>query len=245
VTEVESNEPLDGASVQADAGGTTPTFQIKRGVTDSRGFYSIDDVDPGNYQVTVRKDGYQLKTQPVSVGENSVAVNIGLARGSGLAIRGVDGLTGLPLRGMTATAYAESGTVAYSGFVSLDDEGKGEIASLTPGRYRLYLSSGGYAVRSFPAVVVPSPTLVVALTPGGRVEIRTEAPITGTLLDSSGTPYLLFLSRRDGHVTIGPPISAWEHVAPGSYQLIVSGASGERSYPFTVSEGATTTVEIR
>jgi len=100
-------------------------------------------------------------------------------------------------------------------------------------------------MRSFPAVVVPSPTLLVPLTPGGRVEIRTETLVTGTVLDSSGTPYLFFPSRRDGRVTIGPPISAWEHVAPGSYQLIVSGASGEKSYPFTVSEGATTTVAIR
>jgi protocatechuate 3,4-dioxygenase beta subunit len=245
VTESGSNEPLEGASIQADAGGSTPAFQIKRGVTDSRGFYSIDEVDPGTYQVTARKDGYQLKTQPLTVGSTSVELNVGLSRGSGLAIRGVDGLTGLPLRGMSAVAYSDTGTVAYSGFLSLDAEGRGEIASLTPGRYSLVLASDGYATRSFPAVVVPEPTLTVALTPGGRVEIRTDAPVSGKILDATGTPYLFSPARRDGRLSIGAPISAWDHIAPGAYQLIVALPSGDKSYPFTIVEGATTTVQLR
>jgi protocatechuate 3,4-dioxygenase beta subunit len=245
VTESGSNEPLEGASIQADAGGSTPAFQIKRGVTDSRGFYSIDDVDPGTYQVTARKDGYQLKTQPLTVGSTLVELNVGLSRGSGLAIRGVDGLTGLPLRGMSAVAYSDTGTVAYSGFLSLDGEGRGEIASLTPGRYSLVLASDGYATRSFPAVVVPEPTLTVALTPGGRVEIRTDTPVSGRILDATGTPYLFSPARRDGRLSIGAPISAWDHIAPGTYQLIVALPSGDKSYPFTIAEGATTTVQLR
>lgn len=245
VTEAESNEPLEGASVQADAGGSTSAFQMKRATTDSRGFYSIDDVDPGSYQVTARKDGYQLKTQGVSIASSSVEVNIGLARGSGLAIRGVDGLTGLPLRGITAVAYSDSGTVAFSGYVSLDSEGKGEIASLAPGRYSVYVFSEGFATRSFPLVVVPSPTLGIALTPGGRVEIRTDTPVTARLVDSSGAPYLFFPFRRDGRLSVPAPVAAWDHVAPGSYQLIVSGASGESAVPFNVTEGATTTVQVR
>jgi large repetitive protein len=245
VTEADSSDPIEGASVQADAGTSTTAFQMKRATTDSRGYYSIDDVDPGNYQVTARKDGYQLKTQPLSVGSTSAELNIGLARGSGLAIRGVDGLTGLPLRGLTTVAYAASGTVAFSGFVSLDTEGKGEIASLTPGRYSVYVFSEGYATRSFPAVVVPSPTLGIALTPGGRVEVRSDSSVTGRLVDSSGSAYLFFPFRRDGRLSVPAPVTAWDHVAPGSYQLIVSGASGESAYPFTVTEGATTTVQIR
>ena len=245
VTESGSNEPLEGVSVQADAGTSASAFQMKRAVTDSRGYYSIEDVDPGNYQVTARKDGYQLKTRPLSIGSESVDFNIDLARGSGLAIRGVDGLTGLPLQGLTAVAYSDSGTVAFSGFVSLDNDGKGEIGSLTPGRYSVYVFSEGYATRSFPGIVVPSPTLGIALTPGGRIEVRTDSALTARLVDASGAPYLFFPFRRDGRLVVPAPVAAWDHIAPGSYQLIVSSGSGENAYPFTVTEGATTTLQVR
>jgi hypothetical protein len=53
------------------------------------------------------------------------------------------------------------------------------------------------------------------------------------------------LSRRDGIFSLGPPASVLDHIAPGSYRLLVSGSSGESAYPFTVTEGATTTVQIR
>jgi hypothetical protein len=40
-------------------------------------------------------------------------------------------------------------------------------------------------------------------------------------------------------------VTAVDNIAPGSYRLIVSGVSGEGSYPFTVTEGRTTTVEAK
>ncbi|HEX9285885.1 MAG TPA: hypothetical protein VF999_01335, partial [Thermoanaerobaculia bacterium] len=61
----------------------------------------------------------------------------------------------------------------------------------------------------------------------------------------SGAAYRMSQWRLDGRVAAAPPVSAWEHIAPGSYQLIVSSPSGERSYPFSVTEGQTTTVEVR
>jgi len=245
VTEAGSNDAIEGASVQAESGQETSTFRMKRAVTDSHGFYSLDDVDSGNYQLTARKEGYQLKTQPVSVGSSSVERNVSLERGSGLSIRAVDGLTAIPLRSISALAYSGTGSVAFSGSVSLDSEGKGEISSLAPGRYALYLFSGGYAPRSFPSLQVPSPTLAVAMTPGGRVEVRTETLITGRIVDGGGVTYLLEFWRIDGRVSAGPPATVWDNIAPGSYALITSGPSGGKSYPFTVSEGRTTTVEVR
>lgn len=58
----------------------------------------------------------------------------------------------------------------------------------------------------------------------------------------AGNPYGWSL---DGHVSLQPPAIAWPHFAPGSYQLIVAGAAGEKSYPFTVLEGRKTTVAIQ
>lgn len=214
-------------------------------MTDSRGFYSIEDVDAGSYQLTARKERYQQKTQPVSVGSSGVELNLALSRGEGLSIRAVDGLTGQPLRSVMAHAFSASGTLAFSGMVSLDSEGDGEIPSLAPGSYALYLFSGGYAPRSLPALAVPSPKLNLVLTPGGRVEVRSDAPMTGRLVDAAGATYMVGSWRRDGMVVVTPPLSVWDHVAPGSYQLVVSGPSGSRSYPVSVAEGRTTTVELR
>jgi hypothetical protein len=83
------------------------------------------------------------------------------------------------------------------------------------------------------------------MTPGGRVEIRTDAAVAGRIVDAGGAIYLLNLWRLDGRVSVGPPVTAVDNIAPGSYQLVVSGAGGDRSYPFTVSEGRTTTVEAK
>jgi protocatechuate 3,4-dioxygenase beta subunit len=245
VTEAGSSDPIEGASVQAQSGSETNAFAMKRAVTDSRGYYSIEDLDPAEFQVTARKQGYELKTLPASVTSSPVELNFQLSRGEGLAIRAVDGLTGLPLRELRVLAYTGNRTVAFSGGVSLDSEGKGEISSLAPGIYALYVFSGGYASRSFPSVPVPSPTLDVPMTPGGRVEVRTETPTAGRIVAAGGATYLFDPWRLDGRVSAAPPVTAWDNVAPGSYVLITSGPSGEKSYPFSVTEGRTTTVDLK
>jgi hypothetical protein len=245
VTEAGSSDPIEDASVQAESGSETSAFAMKRAATDSRGYYSIDDLDSASYQVTARRQGYELKTQPASVGSSSVEMNFQLARGEGLAVRAVDGLTGLPLRDLRALAYTSNRTVAFSGGISLDSEGKGEISSLAPGIYSLYLFSGGYAPRSIPSVQVPSPTLAVPMTPGGRLEVRTETPVAGRIVDSGGATYLFDAWRLDGRISAGPPATVWDNISPGSYTLLTSGPSGDKSYPFSVTEGRTTTVEVR
>lgn len=244
VTDAGSNEPIPGAFIQAETGQERTGVPARYTETDSRGFYSLEDLDSGNYQITARKEGYQLKTLPVSVASAPSELNVSLTRGAGLTIRAADGLTGIPLRSVTALAYTGSGSLAFTGSVSLDAEGKGEISSLTPGSYSLYLFSAGYASRSYP-VTVPSPMLSIAMTPGGRVEVRTDAPFTGRLVDAAGAPYMIFPGRLDARVSGAPPAVSWGSLAPGSYRLLVSGASGENAYPFTVVEGQTTTVAIR
>jgi hypothetical protein len=162
-----------------------------------------------------------------------------------LSIRANDGLTGLPLRGVSVIAYAGGGGVAFSGSVSLDSTGKGEITSLAPGVYAFYIFSNGYSPRSFPSVQVPTATLPVALTPGGRVEVRPVVQVSGRIVDASGAAYLLGPYRLDGRVNPAPPVTVWDNFTPGSYQLFVTGTDGEKAYPFTVSEGRTTTLDVR
>ena len=93
--------------------------------------------------------------------------------------------------------------------------------------------------------MVPSATLGVGLTPGGTVEVRPTVQVSGRILDSSGSVYLLGPFRLDGTVHPGPPVTVWNNFAPGSYQLVVTGPNGEASYPFTVAEGRTTTLAVK
>jgi protocatechuate 3,4-dioxygenase beta subunit len=245
VTESGSGDPLEGVTVQAQIGNETQSRGMKQGVSDSSGHYFIDDVDPASYQLNARKSGYQAKSQTVNVAGDNAQADLALDRGTGLSIRANDGLTGLPLRGVSVIAFGGGGAVAFSGTVSLDSTGRGDITSLAPGAYAFYIFSNGYSPRSFPSVQVPASTLPVALTPGGRVEVRPAVPVSGRIVDASGVVYLLGPYRLDGRVNPAPPVTVWDNFTPGSYQLFVTGTDGEKAYPFTVSEGRTTTVEVK
>jgi len=83
------------------------------------------------------------------------------------------------------------------------------------------------------------------MTPGGSVEARSAAGVTGRILDATGAPYLLNAFRLDGVVTAMPPVTAWQHLAHVSYPCADLSADGNRPYPFTVSEGQTTQLVIK
>jgi protocatechuate 3,4-dioxygenase beta subunit len=245
VTDESSGQPLEGADVQAETGEETQAFAVKRSATDSNGNYSIADMDAGTYRVTARLTGYRLKTQSATVGTDPATLDFALAKGSGLSIRVSDGQTGIPLSSVQVLAFTSDGTVAFQGRVTLDATGAGEVPSLSDGTYAIYAFSDGYATRSLPTVNVPSPALAIAMTPGGRVEVRASAPLSGRLLDASGSIVLLTPWRLDGSLSATPPVTVWEHLAPGAYRLMVSDGGGESAHPFNVTEGQTTQLEIR
>lgn len=241
VVEDGSGTPLEGAVVQVETGKETSTLAMKSASTDSSGNYSIDGVDPGTYQVTARKSGYQLKTQTATVSTDPAQANFSLTKGSGITIQVTDGMTGYPLHGVTAVAFGGNGTVAFQGSVSLDSSGKGEISSLSSGRYSIYVFSDGYAPRCLPAVDAPSPGVSVIMTPGGSVEVHSAVSGAGRILDGNGMPYLTGPFRLDGSVNVMAPVAMWQHLAPGGYTLVLA---GKAPFPFTVGEGQTTRITL-
>jgi protocatechuate 3,4-dioxygenase beta subunit len=244
VTDSASGKPVDGASIQLETGTEAQSASVKRAVTDSNGYYTVADLEGGSYQVTARKAGYQLKVQTASLDSQSAEVDFALDPGSGVAIQVTDGVTGIPLGGVSALAFGSTGGIAFQGAVSLDATGTGEIPSLAPGQYSVYVFSAGYAPRAMSPLSVPSGTVPVAMTPGGRVEARASSPLSGRITDGSGALVLLSPFRFDGSVTIAPPVTVWEHLAPGSYTLLVSTAGGDKPFPFSVAEGQTSGVTL-
>ena len=241
VVEDGSGTPIEGAVIQVETGRETSTVAMKSATTDSSGNYSIDGVDPGTYQVTARKAGYQLKTQTATVASDPAQTNFSLTKGSGIAIQVSDGMTGFPLHGVTAVAFGTGGSLAFTGSVSLDSNGKGEISSLSSGRYTIYFFSDGYASKCLPAVDSPSPGVGVVMTPGGSVMVQTATSGAARILDASGMPYLMNPFRLDGSINMMAPMSQWSHIAPGTYTLAVA---GKAPFPFTVNEGQTTRITL-
>ena len=215
--------------------------------TDSNGRFVLDELDAGAYTLTLRRAGYREMRHAASATEaGGDAGTIELARGEGLELRAVDGVFQIPLRSLSVSARDGSGAVVASTWVSLDAEGRGEVAALEAGRYTLVVGSDGYATRVLGGVVVPGPGLTVALTPGGSVEIRpgeaSRAKGLATLRDSLGQPYPHRVSEKEGRVFVPPAGPATiANLAPGRYTLAVEGAAPKG---FTVTEGGRTVVEL-
>jgi 5-hydroxyisourate hydrolase-like protein (transthyretin family) len=244
VSDAASGDPLEGVTVTAENGKNQNQWDTKRAVSDSTGRYTLTDLDPGSYQLTARKDGFASKSRPETVGDASLTVDFALTKANGLALHVFDGATGLPLAGVSALAVSAEGATLFTGAVSLDGNGRGEIASLGPGSYVVRLFSVGYAPRQLTAEV-PGPLLETAMGAGGRVEVRAETSVTGKVFDAAGRLYVSTLWRTDGTVNVVAPLTVWDNFAPGSYELHLPGTTGDRVYPFTVTEGRTTSVEIK
>jgi hypothetical protein len=249
VVEAGSLVPLAAAEIEVDLGAADgaagPRFS-PRIETDSNGRFVVEGLEPGPATLTARRAGFAFEKRTVEAREDGGAdVTIELRRGEGLGIRARDGLFGVPLRGLFARATAAGGAVAFEGGIALDSDGRGEVPSLRAGAYILRLDAGGYAPRTL-NVTVPSPTLDVALTPGGTLEIRSGAetlgrPARARLLDAAGAPVLKPPFRMDGWVALGAAVTRLEHLAPGGYSLAVEGGPTK---PVTVTEGGTAVVEL-
>ncbi len=87
-----------------------------------------------------------------------------LTRGEGIGLRARDGIFGVPLRGLLARVLDAQGAAVFTGSVSLDGEGRGEIPSLRPGRYTLVVESRPKAFTiQEGATRVPGPPVTAAV----------------------------------------------------------------------------------
>ena len=140
-----------------------------------------------------------------------------------------------------------------SNTIALDSTGSGEIPSLQPGGYSLYITASGYATQYIPSVSAPSQQpLPVSLTPGGTAAITVgpksfaNAIMRGTLTNS-GIPYPYTLFNTNGQVSISANSTGQagfgqlKNLAPGSYTLTVTGGV---AVIFSISEGAVTQVTL-
>jgi protocatechuate 3,4-dioxygenase beta subunit len=238
VVEAESGRPIGdvGVRIEEDGGGMRFASMAS---TDSSGRFAFEDMEPKRYRVTFQKPAYQVETRELTAAEES-DLKVELKRGEGIAIEAKDGIFATPLRGLFVRVADGSGTAVFSGSVSLDSDGRGEVPSLRPGTYEVRAESSGYAPVSLSGVAVPSRTLSLLLTPGGSLEIQAGPATlalpqaTGRLIGAGGRPYMWSVFTPDGKLRLTAPVRRLENVTPGRYTFEVEG--GERR-EVTVSEG--------
>ena len=245
VVEVESGRPLSEAAVEVEDPEPGSFVRRMMAMTDNGGRFNLDGLEAKGYRLVVRKPAYQTETRDVTASEDA-DVRIELRRGEGIGLVARDGAFGTPLRGVFVRVVDGAGTSVFLGSVSLDSEGRGEIPSLRPGQYEVRIGAGGYAWVTLRAVVVPAPTLSVALTPGGTLEIQigpetaARPGVKARLVGADGEPFWPSgFSPPDNSFVLTPPMRRWENVAPGHYTVAVDGGLNREC---DVREGGTVTV---
>jgi hypothetical protein len=227
VVEAESGRPLGDVGVRIEDEGAGMRF-VNMATTDSSGRFAFEDLEPRRYRVSFQKPAYQVETRELTAADES-DVRVEMRRGEGIALEARDGIFATPLRGLFVRALDGAGHAAFTGAVSLDSEGRGEVASLKAGAYELRAESSGYAPVRRPGVMVPSSAITLVLTPGGSLEIQ-AGPQTlalpeanGRLIGADGRVYLWNIFTSDGKIRLTSPVRRLENVVPGRYTFEVEG----------------------
>jgi hypothetical protein len=256
VNDADTKQPLSNATVSLAAAAGTGTPTQRMATTDSNGHFQFTDVPPQSYTLNSQMTDYQFDNRTITAADDGSTDNlsIDLVHGQGIGIIARDGLYGVPMRSISARALDGNKNAVFQGTIALDSAGSGEIPSLQPGGYSLFVNASGYATVYIPSVTAPSQQpLPVSLTPGGTADISVgpksfvNGILRGTLKNSSGIPYPYTLFNTDGRIAITADATGqtgfrrMTNLAPGSYILTLDNGGGTT---FNISEGGITPVPL-
>jgi large repetitive protein len=238
VLESNTAKPLSGVTVQVWRGSLA--VDATSPVTDSQGRFSIGGLEPGQYQLTAHRPGFRVAAQSFSVPLISeLVLDLTAAESTSIHVR--DGITGLALRALTVDVFSDSQFFHLN--IQLDESGNGELPQLPAGRYKLVVSSRGYASQSVIGWTVPSSPLELVFTPGGRLEIDVDSVHSGakaSLVDARGEPVRPALKE----FSLMQP-TALPNIAPGEYVLLVKLSEQTKKFRVSISEGQTTVLKLK
>jgi hypothetical protein len=241
VLEANSGKALSDVTVRAQRVSLVVDASISRtALTDALGRFSVEGMEPGQYQFIAYKRGYKVDTEMLSLPASSELV-LFLTSAEGITIRVRDGISGLALHTVTVDALSDAQPVHLN--VALDETGSGELPQPPPGRYNLFVSSPGYAARTVIGWRVPSSQLELTLTPGGRLEIHVDSAQTGvraSLVDANGIPVR---PTQTEFVLLQPTV--FPNLAPSKYTLLVKLPERTVAFEANISEGQTTVLQVK
>jgi protocatechuate 3,4-dioxygenase beta subunit len=183
VVDRETEQPLAGAWLDAQAADprrkAAGTGSAQSG---GDGRFRIE-LDPGEYHVNARAEGYGGESLDLSVGESgTTGVRVALSKGLSIRGRVVDsagrGVGGLGIAGRTGEGAALTG---FYGWSRTQSDGTFEVAGLREGALYTVSTQAEGGLFAVATRVTPSDRpITLVLRPGGRVQVR--------VLDANGAP---------------------------------------------------------
>ncbi|QAS52292.1 carboxypeptidase regulatory-like domain-containing protein [Halobacillus litoralis] len=218
VTDNTTGDPIEGASVQViDQSGIT----IATALTDGVGNYTIDNLPPGSYTVTISQSGYAAQTVGVIIVANGTTMlDAQLTLRAGVIQGTVENSNNQPISGAVVQLLLNG--IAIASTLS-DSSGQYTFPNLSPGNYTVRSSTENFQTQALGALVTEFQTTIVNFTllenPGileGAVTEGNLDPIPGaviTVRTSVGDTVVgTGVANEGGFYTI-PQLS------PGSYTI--------------------------
>jgi len=210
VSDPKEQKFVEGALVTLD---TLTTY------TDAVGYYLFTDLSPGDYSLTVSKDGYETKTLTVTVAEGGNGLDIALAPE---VDPGKATLTGFVSASVDIGAYLIEGALVTldSAEATTDALGAFLFENLDPGTYTLAVTMEGFIDYSEEIKLVAGDNSVSVVL---QSEVH-KVSLTGTVADAyTGYPLEGASATLDGLATETDGQGRFAFVvSPGEYLLTIT-----------------------
>jgi len=267
VMDAESGDPVAGAMVSVVRSTDPHTVEdiIKSGrwgdVTDSSdsdGFYKLDEVQEGDFYITVRHEEYSYDLRPLTLGEgeNKSGVDFSLKPGLALNGRAILRETGSPPSRLFIHLVNQDNIAVSNEFASVSTDGSFSIGGLR---------AGSYVMDAYPQGAAPIYRKICLVSADAASPVELEFPKGGTLSlevkDKQGGPVSqarVSLATPDGFEISYPPnldsllsynkafftdengTLERSHIPSGNYILTVNATGYEKgSLPVDIVDGQT------
>jgi protocatechuate 3,4-dioxygenase beta subunit len=239
-----TGEPVAGTEVVIELGSTgwSDESEVRTGST---GIFHFEDLMPAPYLLKASHPDYVQWRQELDLGAGETQrVQVVLEKAEGLLVSLVDARSGDQLTG-TVVAHDMAGRLVFDGKPRY--EGWAVRLPLPPGSYKVSASANSYATRTV-ETSVPSDKVVIGLTPGGTLVVRSAQLRTRRtrLVLPSGEDYIRCWCNRIAEMRLDDMINTFENIAAGNYTLVVHEPDKTTSeYPVTILEGQRTELSIQ
>lgn len=233
-----------GAVVSATPAEGERSGALGASTTDASGGFTLSVYGDRSYQLTAAKRGFVDGAARVDGRSAMSGVVITLRHGEGQTIKLVDARSGATLTGYVVVTD-ETGKVTFPVSPEKQSDGSLHIA-LPDGRYRISASASEYASRTVRATV-PSSEIKMSLTRGGTLIVNapTDARHLVRLVTPDGEEYVRCYCNGIAEIRLEGATTKVSNVAAAFYRMDLLDTAGAvvRSYPVTITEGQTATVD--